>query len=83
MLEVTFLDDFVPQPDDVFPFLGVGDTLTGNFDDVILSGLPSGTTFDRVRSGRGVDDILECDRAVAIDVSVVVLRIIRRRIDPA
>ena len=46
LLELIFLDEFLPQPDDVFAFLEVGGTLSGNFDDVTLAGLPLGTTFD-------------------------------------
>ena len=46
LVELIFLDDFVPQADDVFEFFVVGGTLTGDFDDVVFSGLPLTTTFD-------------------------------------
>ncbi len=45
-LEFVFLDNFVPQPSDIFPFIEVGGSIFGEFSDIILTGLPQGSTFD-------------------------------------
>ena len=50
-LEFVFLDNFIPHPSDIFPFIEVGGSIFGEFSDIILTGLPQGSTFDLFTEG--------------------------------